>query len=174
MALWISRESIESEFETGRKRNTLVLLSIIKFESLKAIPDLFIFSLSFTKSYLEMSRFFGYCSLIASITNIFGVTVKRLISVRFPLKYDLFVTTRRDVVTLICIWIFSVTIGAIMTRSYIPKIYIPAYFIYQLLEQCQFIFTFLSSPNDSRRPPLLNCKTDLPFAGNIRQQRQSL
>jgi len=142
----------------GTFGNTLVLLSIIKFESLKAIPDLFIFSLSLSdlvvtalyqplkayrfthlqeiyanKSYLEMSRFFGYCSLIASITNIFGVTVERLISVRFPLKYDLFVTTRRAVVTLICIWISSVTIGAIMTRGYIPKIYIPAYFILSIV-----------------------------------------
>lgn len=142
----------------GTFGNTLVLLSIIKFESLKAIPDLFIFSLSLSelvvtvlyqplkayqfthlneiyanKSYLETSRFFGYCSLIASITNIFGVTVERLISVRFPLKYDLFVTTRRAVVTLICIWIFSVTIGAIMTRGYIPKIYIPAHFILSIV-----------------------------------------
>ena len=123
----------------GTLGNTLVLLSIIKFDNLRAIPDLFIFSLSLSdllvttvyqplKAYrlahfgenseemdllIITSRFLGHFSLSASITNMFGVTVERMISIRFPLKYDLFATRRRAIATLICIWIFSVTYGAI-------------------------------------------------------------
>ena len=106
--------SVLGTFETS-----LLLLSMIKFENLREIPDLFICSLSLsdlivtalyqpltayglprleqltiTTVYYEILHFLGLFSLIASITNMFGVTVERLISIRFPLKYDLFVTKR--------------------------------------------------------------------------------
>ena len=138
----------------GTFGNALVLLSIIRFENLKEIPDLFIFSLSLSdlmvtalyqplkayrlthlqeisndEAYLAISRFLGYFSLIGSITNMFGVTVERMISIRFPLKYDLFATRRRAIASLICIWIFSVTYGAIESRGFISRIYIALYFI---------------------------------------------
>ena len=126
----------------GTLGNTLVLLSIIKFDNLRDIPDLFIFSLSLSdllvtalyqplkayriKNFQEISRneaflgisaFLGYFSLIASIINVFWVTVERLISIRFPLKYDILVTRPRAIVTLVCIWTFSVTLGIIVSRK---------------------------------------------------------
>ena len=138
----------------GTFGNALVLLSIIRFEELKSIPDLFISSLSLSDilvttlyqplkayrlahlqqistnvTYMTISSFLGYFSLITSITNMFAVTVERLISIRFPLKYDLLVTKRRAIVTVICIWVFSVTYGAIESRDYISKLYISMYFI---------------------------------------------
>ena len=35
-----------------------------------------------------ISAFLGYVALIASITNMLGVTVERLMSIRFPLNMD--------------------------------------------------------------------------------------
>ena len=125
----------------GTFGNALVLSSIIKFDSLHEIPDLFIFSLSLSdllvtalyqplKIYrithleeisenmtlMQISSFLGFLSLIASISNIFAVTVERLISIRFPLKYDLLVTRKRAVTSLICVWTFSIAQAAIVFK----------------------------------------------------------
>ena len=133
----------------GTLGNSLVLLSIIKFESLREIPDLFIFSLSLSDFivtvlyqpltayrlprlqqlslntvYYEILHFLGVFSLIASITNMFGVTVERLISIRFPLKYDLVVTRKRATATVVGIWIFSITCGAIWSSGLVHKKYL--------------------------------------------------
>ena len=151
----------------GTFGNTLVLLSVIRFDNLKDIPDLFIFSLSLSdlmvtalyqplkayrlthlqaisinKPYLAFSSFLGHFPLIASITNMFGVTVERLISIRFPLKYDLFATRRRAIVILICIWIFSVTYGAIESRYYFSKMYVTMYFILTIVGTVS-IYTYI-------------------------------
>ena len=135
----------------GTTGNTLVVSSIIKFENLRAIPDLFIFSLSISdllvsalyqplKAYritphlsddstvmkfvISISAFLGYVALIASITNMFGVSVERLMSIRFPLKYGLLVTNTRAVVTLICIWVFSIAYGGIWSQDLAPATYL--------------------------------------------------
>ena len=138
----------------GSLGNTLVLLSIIKFDNLRDIPDLFIFSLSLSdllvtalyqplkayriknfqesstnEVYRAISTFLGYFSLIASITNVFWVTVERLISIRFPLKYDILVTRPRAVVTLVCIWAFSVTLGIIVSRNSFFRPHISTFFL---------------------------------------------
>ena len=137
----------------GTFGNSLVLLSIMKFDNLRAIPDLFIFSLSSSdllvtaiyqpfKTYrfanwqqvsanadlLATSSFLGHFSLIASITNMFGVTVERLISIRFPLKYNLVVTRVRAVVTMICFWIFSIAYGAVWSTKLVSIKYLAIYF----------------------------------------------
>ena len=149
----------------GTVGTSLVLLSIVKFESLRAIPDLFIFSLSLSdflvtaifqplKAYrfahweegstnvvlLTISSFLGYFSLTASVTNMFGVTVERLISIRFPLKYDLLVTKSRALVTIICIWIFSIIYGAIWSTELVPKQYLAIYFILVLIGTVSIYF----------------------------------
>ncbi|XP_078349633.1 alpha-1A adrenergic receptor-like [Oculina patagonica] len=133
----------------GTLGTSLVLLSIIKFESLREIPDLFIFSLSLSDFivtavyqpleayrlprlqqlsvntvYYQILHFLGIFSMVASITNMFGVTVERLIAIRFPLKYDIMVTRRRAIATVVCIWIFSATCGVIWSRGIVPKKYL--------------------------------------------------
>ena len=130
----------------GTVGTSLVLLSIIKFKNLREIPDQFIFSLSLSDFivtavyqplaayrmphleqltintvYFEILHFIGLFSLIASITNMFGVTLERLISIRFPLKYDLFVTRRRALATVVCIWIFSAACATIWSRGIAAK-----------------------------------------------------
>jgi len=147
----------------GTLGNSLVLSSIIKFDDLREIPDLFIFSLCTSdflvtaifqpsKNYrlanevstqielLAISRFLGRFSLIASITNMFGVTVERLISIRFPMKYDLFVTRRRAVITLICIWIFSFTLAILVSTELLSLMFLSTYFTMVLLGTVSIYF----------------------------------
>ena len=174
--------------------NALVLLSIIKFDNLRAVPDLFIFSLSLSdflvtafyqplKAYrlahlqdvsakmdflMITSSFLGHVSLIASITNMFGVTVERLVSIRFPLKYDLVVTRSRAIVTVICIWIFSATYGGIWAQGLAPESYLAIYFVAVLVGTVSmYIYIFSvarrleqsvtqlqNSPTDEERPSI--------------------
>lgn len=149
----------------GTLGNSLVLSSITKFDNLREIPDLFIFSLSMSdflvtaiyqplKSYrlanlekvsmqmklLAISRFLGFFSLIASITNMFGVTVERLISIRFPLKYDLVVTRRHAVITLVCIWIFSFTLVILVFKELLSLMFLSTYFTMVLLGTVSIYF----------------------------------
>ena len=149
----------------GTFGNSLVLLSIMKFDNLRAIPDLFIFSLSLSDllvtaiyqpfttykfanwqqvstnvDLLATSSFLGHFSLIASITNMFGVTVERLISIRFPLKYNLLVTRVRAVVTMICFWIFSVAYGAVWSTKLVSIKYLAIYFFLVLIGTVSIYF----------------------------------
>ena len=149
----------------GTLGNSLVLLSIIKFENLREISDLFIFSLSLSdfivtalyqplKTYrfahlqqsssdvalLTISRFLGYFSLIASITNMFGVTVERLISIRLPMKYDLVMTRKRAVATLIFIWIFSSTLVVMVPTKLLSPLAISIYFTMALIGTVSIYF----------------------------------
>ncbi|XP_020626775.1 adrenocorticotropic hormone receptor-like [Orbicella faveolata] len=153
----------------GTLGNSLVLSSIMKFDDLREIPDLFIFSLSMSdflvtaiyqplKNYrlanldqvstqmelFAISRFLGFFSLIASITNMFGVTVERLISIRFPMKYDLVVTRRRAVITLICIWIFSFTLVILVSTELLSLMLLSTYFTMVLLGTVSiYLYIFL-------------------------------
>jgi len=149
----------------GTLGNSLVLSSVIKFDDLREIPDLFIFSLCTSdflvtaiyqplKNYrlanldqvstqmelLAISRFLGLFSLIASITNMFGVTVERLISIRFPMKYDLFVTRKRAVIALICIWIFSFTLVILVSTELLSFMFLSTYFTMVLLGTVSIYF----------------------------------
>lgn len=149
----------------GTLGNSLVLSSIMKFDNLREIPDLFIFSLSMSdflvtaiyqplKSYrlanleqvsmqmklLALSRFLGLFSLIASITNMFGVTVERLLSIRFPMKYDLGVTRRHAAITLVCIWIFSFTLVILVFKELLSLVFLSTYFTMVLLGTVSIYF----------------------------------
>ena len=153
----------------GTFGNSLVLLSIMKFDNLRGIPDLFIFSLSLSDLlvtaiyqpfttykfsnwqqistnvvFLATSSFLGHFSLIASITNMFGVTVERLISIRFPLKYNLVVTRVRAVVTMICFWIFSIAYGAVWSAQLVSIQYLAIYFFLVLTATVSiYVYIFL-------------------------------
>ena len=75
------------------------------------------------------SSFLGHVAQIASVSNMFGVTVERLISIRFPLKYDLFVTKRRAILIVIFIWIFSIVYGGIWSQGLASHSYLSVYLI---------------------------------------------
>lgn len=149
----------------GTLGNLLVLTSIIKFDYLREIPDFFIFSLSLSDflvtaifqplqaykvthliqvsgivAFSEITSLLGHISLIASISNMFGVTVERLISIRFPLKYDFLVTKFRAKVTIICIWFFSLSYGTVWTQDLAPKEYMAIYFVLVLVGTASIYF----------------------------------
>ena len=151
----------------GTLGNSLVLLSISKFESLREIPDLFIFSLSlsdvivtavyqplaaYTIAHLQqvstnmtiIRRFLGFLSLIASITNMFGVTMERLISIRFPLKYDLVMTRMRAKIAVVCIWMFSSTLSIMISTEPLSVVFVTIYFIMTLIGTVSiYVYIFL-------------------------------
>lgn len=154
----------------GTLGNSLVFLAVIKFENLRDISDLFIFSLSLSdllvttlyqplKAYrlahlkdvstqmdilIRWSGFLGYVSLIASISNMLGVTMERLISIRFPLKYDFLITKKRAIFTILCIWAFSITYGAIWSEDLVPASYLSIYFIVVLFGTVSiYVYIFL-------------------------------
>lgn len=143
----------------GTLGNALVLTAIYRNENLQSIPDLFIFSLAFSDfivvvlyqpmnaayftnleaasentAFVYVRSFLGHMSLIASVTNIFSVTIERLISIRFPLKYDVYVTQRRAQYAFILVWSLSLLAGAAHAKAGVvnPAI-LQAYFLLILL-----------------------------------------
>jgi hypothetical protein len=103
----------------GTLGNSLVLLAVYNLKTHRKIPDLFITSLAFSDIsvcalFLPMmifnlnhrarddqyiifdsaKSFLGHASMVASATNMFAVTIDRVIAIRFPFKYVTVMTTR--------------------------------------------------------------------------------
>ena len=109
------------------------MLAVFKSENLRSIADFTISSLAFLdftvcSTYLpfliyEVKKhnlafniardFFGHCSLTVSVTNMFVVTVDRVIAIRFPLKYPAIMTikTVKSVISLVLL--ISLIFGAV-------------------------------------------------------------
>ena len=145
----------------GTFGNSLVLFAVLKNENLRNIPDLFITSLAFSDItvcalFLPMSinyfmqgvsaggqddviffsarSFFGYTSMVASATNIFAVTVDRVVAIRFPFKYMAAMTKRRALVGIVAVWIVSVAFGFLYAPMLVSNTYIASY-------SCILLFT---------------------------------
>ena len=96
----------------GSVGNLLVLLAVFKNDNIRTIPDFFITSLAFSDFtvcavFLPLSiyqfhqqntgqendssslakSFLGHVSMVASATNMFAVTIDRVIAIGFPFKY---------------------------------------------------------------------------------------
>ena len=143
----------------GTLGNALVLAAIIQNEYLQSIADTFILSLSTSdfivaafyqpinayrySRYDDVSKksalsgvmnFLGHMSLIASVTNIFAITVERLISIRFPLKYPLYVTHRRALYVIALVWLISISAGGVYAKPGVAStVILQAYFLLILL-----------------------------------------
>ena len=141
--------------------NSLVLFAVLKNENLLNIPDLSITNLAFSDItvcalFLPMSinyfmqgvsaggqddviffsarSFFGYTSMVASATNIFAVTVDRVVAIRFPFKYMAAMTKRRALVGIVAVWIVSVAFGFLYAPMLVSNTYIASY-------SCILLFT---------------------------------
>ena len=140
---------------TGNLGNSIVLLAVRNNENLRTIPDLFITSLAFSDLsvcavYLPMTIFYfvhsvsnagrgdneilnlarsflGHTSLVASATNMFAVTVDRVISIRFPFQYVAVMTTKRALVGILVVWIISLTFGIVYAKMLVSSAYIALY-----------------------------------------------
>ncbi|XP_068739144.1 melanocortin receptor 5-like [Montipora capricornis] len=132
----------------GCAGNSLVMLAVLKSESLRSVPDFFISSLAFSDFtvclvYLPLTifyynnlaspatdrdsplpivrNFFGHCSLVASVNNMFAVTVDRVIAIRLPMKYPSIMTIKPALFAIFFVWLIAVTYGAL----YAPPNIIP-------------------------------------------------
>lgn len=132
----------------GTLGNFLVLLAVRKNELLRTIPDLFITSLAFSDFsvcalFLPMliydlnredeilvivKSFLGHISMVASATNMFAVTVDRIIAIRYPFKYVTVMTTRNALVGIAVVWIISLVFGALYApANLVSRLYIALY-----------------------------------------------
>ena len=124
----------------GSIGNLLVLFAVSTNKCLQTKSDFFVASLAFpdllvtlvcqpmfiyhiryyqqtTGSYYGETTFFkifsfiGHLSLIASVSNMFAVTVDRFIAVRFSMKYKSLVTKQRVLVTILAMWFISLALA---------------------------------------------------------------
>ena len=127
---------------TGSVGNLLVLLAVFKNDNIRTIPDFFITSLAFSDFtvcavFLPMSiyrfhqqntgqqkdsfdlatTFLGHVSMVASVTNMFAVTIDRVVAIGFPFKYVALVTKQKAAVTITVVWIISIAVGATSSRT---------------------------------------------------------
>ncbi|XP_068692604.1 melanocortin receptor 5-like [Montipora foliosa] len=124
----------------GCAGNSLVMLAVLKSESLRSVPDFFISSLAFSDFtvcvvYLPLTIFYynnlaspatdrdsplaivwnflGFCSVVASVNNMFAVTVDRVIAIRLPMKYPSIMTIKPALSAISFVWLIAVTYGAL-------------------------------------------------------------
>ena len=134
----------------GSVGNLLVLLAVFKNDNIRTIPDFFIASLAFSDltvcavflpmsiyrfhqqntgqqkdSFYLATTFLGQVSMVASATNMFTVTIDRVIAIGFPFKYLAMVTERKAAVTITAVWMISIALGALRTGDLI-SIYVIA------------------------------------------------
>ena len=121
----------------GTFGNFLVCTSVVLNKDLRTVTNGFIFSLAVADLLVCMvaqpmyvGTFFGihnnayevvrktltWMSVIASVSNLWAVTVDRYISISSPLKYPQRLTEKRTALILTFIWIIAISIG-IMSQS---------------------------------------------------------
>lgn len=116
--------------------NGLVLLAITRNPTLRSVPDFLIFSLSVadlivTAIYVPLfignvlcheelahsttfkitKSFVGHLALLASIANIVGITIDRLIAIRWPLRYPKLITKNFAFTFITFAWLISAAIA---------------------------------------------------------------
>ena len=136
----------------GTLGNSLVFLAVYKLKNHRKAPDLFITSLAFsdisvcalflplmifTQNHrahddqyviLDSARLFlGHASMVASATNMFAVTVDRVIAIRFPYRYVVVMTTRNTLIGIVVVWLVALTFGVLYTRDFISTSYVSSY-----------------------------------------------
>lgn len=161
----------------GSVANTLVLLAVFKNDTLRTIPDYFITSLAFSDFtvcalFLPMSihrfyqmnteedkdtfalttKFIGHISMVASATNLFAVTIDRVIAIGFPFKYLAVVTKRHAAISIAVVWIISMTLGALITADLISSYVIGFYSGIMLFNTiAMYIYLFVTAKRQENR-----------------------
>ena len=180
----------------GTFGNSLVILAVLKSESLRSIPDFVILSLAFSDFtvcfvYLPLSAykynhyrspishpdsafsivtsFFGHISLIGSVTNMFVVTVDRVIAIRFPLKYPSIMTVKTAMFAIAMVWLISFAFGGIYAPEIgVSRFVILSYCIILLLVTISmYAYIFCAARKQENKVHSLNSSTQ----PNVDQQR---
>ena len=158
----------------GTLGNSLVLLAVSRNEYLRTIPDLFITSLAFSDFsvcalFLPMliyffnhsveneiltiaKSFLGHTSMVASATNMFAVTIDRVIAIRFPFKYVGVITTKHALVGIVVVWIVSVVFGILYAPNLVSRMYIALYSAILLFTTIiMYIYIFIIAKRQENR-----------------------
>ena len=161
----------------GTLGNSLVLLAVYNLKNHRKIPDLFITSLAFSDIsvcalYLPMmifsvnlgartdqyvifdsaKSFLGHASMVASATNMFAVTVDRIIAIRYPFKYVNIMTTRNTLAGIVVVWLVALSFGALYVRDFISRFYVSMYNLSMLFTTLiMYIYIFVAAKRQENR-----------------------
>ncbi|XP_067056700.1 adenosine receptor A2a-like [Acropora muricata] len=161
----------------GSVGNLLVLLAVFKDDNIRTIPDFFITSLAFSdftvcavflplsiyqfhqqntgqqKDSSSLARsFLGQVSMVASATNMFAVTIDRVIAIGFPFKYVASVTKQKAAVTIAVVWMISIALGALLIGELISIYVIAIYSAVLLLNTIvMYIYIFVKAKRQENR-----------------------
>ncbi|XP_044184052.1 octopamine receptor-like [Acropora millepora] len=162
----------------GSVGNLLVLLAVFKNDNIRTIPDFFITSLAFSDFtvcavFLPLSiyqfhqpqntgqendssslakSFLGHVSMVASATNMFAVTIDRVIAIGFPFKYVASVTKQKAAVTIAVVWMISIALGALLIGELISIYVIAIYSAVLLLNTIvMYIYIFVKAKRQENR-----------------------
>ena len=161
----------------GTLGNFLVFLAVYNLKSHRKIPDLFITSLassdiSVCALFLPMmifslhhgaptdhyvifytsKLFLGHASMVASATNMFAVTVDRVIAIRFPFKYVNVMTTRNTLAGIVVVWLVSLTFGTLHARDFVSRFYVSIYNLSMLFTTLiMYIYIFFAAKRQENR-----------------------
>ena len=165
----------------GSLGNFLVLVTVYKSRTLRTVPDLFISCLAFSDfvvcsiflpllihGYIHSTRdpaslqnepyqtakaFLGHCSLVASVTNIFTVTVDRVIAIRLPLKYLRIMMCKTAMCLITIVWIISLAWSVLYvvptSISYFNLLYYCVFLLVSTL--IMYIYIFISAKRQENR-----------------------
>ena len=155
----------------GTLGNSLVFLAVYNLKNHRKMPDLFITSLASsdisvcalflpmmifglhhgagTDHYVifnSVKLFLGHASMVASATNMFAVTVDRVIAIRFPFKYVNVMTTRNTLAGIVVVWLVALTYGALYARDFISTIYVSTHNLLMLFTTLiMYIYIFFAA-----------------------------
>ena len=161
----------------GSVGNLLVLLAVFKNDNIRTIPDFFITSLAFSDFtvcavFLPLSiyqfhqqntgqendssslakSFLGRVSMVASATNLFAVTIDRVIAIGFPFKYVALMTEQKAAVTITVVWVISIALGALFIGNLISIYVIAIYSAVLLLSTIvMYIYIFVKAKRQENR-----------------------
>lgn len=180
--------------------NLLVILAVFKSENLRSVPDFFISSLAISDVivcllYLPLTilyynnityraseegypfrvvrSFLGYCSLVASVNNIFAVTVDRVIAIRFPLKYPSVVTLKTALSAIISVWIIALMFGAVHAREIISRFVALGYnFTLMLITMIMYAYIFSIARRQENRVQTLSLPPRPQRRAMVRQKSE--
>ena len=161
----------------GTLGNALVFLAVYNLKSDRKVPDLFITSLASsdisvcalflpmmifslhhgapTDQYVifnSVKLFLGHASMVASATNMFAVTVDRVIAIRFPFKYVNVMTTRNTLAGIVVVWLVALTYGALYARDFISTSYVRTHNLSMLFTTLiMYIYIFFVAKRQENR-----------------------
>ena len=161
----------------GTLGNSLVLLAFRRNQRLRTTPDLFIASLVFSDLsvcalflpmlvynfnhragnneyfiFNSVKRFLGHSSMVASATNLFAVSVDRVIAIRFPFKYMTVMTTRNALVGILAVWFVSLAFGSLYAREFVSTRFVSSYNVMLLLTTIiMYIYIFVIAKGQENR-----------------------